>query len=135
MRSATRSCTPSARPSNHSTWPSGQASASAQTKWALRLASGLEAPGLGAEVAGAWGAATGIKCAEAIEAWLSGDAAARMEGCEDLARQLFTQKGELRSLKSLEKDRDSRSRLRFWRRDVAGDVDDEIRALFSAVRG
>lgn len=55
------------------------------------------------EVNRAWGAATGVKCAEAIEAWLAGDVTARMEGCEDMAALLFTQKGELRSLKSLEK--------------------------------
>ena len=55
------------------------------------------------EVNRAWGAASGLKCAEAIEAWLSGDAAARMEGCEEIASVLFTKKGEVSWLKSLDK--------------------------------
>lgn len=54
------------------------------------------------EVNRAWGTPTGLKCAEAIDAWLAGDPAARMEGCDDLFAALFTQKGELRSLRSLE---------------------------------
>ena len=51
----------------------------------------------------AWGAPSAAKCIEAIETWLAGDASARMEGCDELASALFTQKGEVRALKSLEK--------------------------------
>src|SRR5690606_24580402 len=51
----------------------------------------------------AWGTPSAAKCIEAIETWLAGDASARMEGCDELAAALFTQKGEVRSLKSLEK--------------------------------
>ena len=36
-----------------------------------------------------------ITRAEVIEAWLGGDASARMVGCEDLVAALFTQKGEV----------------------------------------
>jgi ATP-dependent helicase/nuclease subunit A len=55
------------------------------------------------EVNRAWGTATGNGCAEAIEAWLAGDATARAERLDEVIAALFTQKGELRSLKALEK--------------------------------
>jgi ATP-dependent helicase/nuclease subunit A len=55
------------------------------------------------EVNRAWGTTTGLKCVEAIEAWLAGDSAARMDGCDAVVSALFTQKGEPRSLKSLAK--------------------------------
>ncbi|WP_200943047.1 double-strand break repair helicase AddA [Altererythrobacter sp. Root672] len=55
------------------------------------------------EVNRAWGTATGLKSAEAIEGWLSADTIGRAEASAELAAALFTQKGEIRSLKSLEK--------------------------------
>lgn len=55
------------------------------------------------EVNRAWGATTGNSCAEVIESWLAGDLAARLDACDDLAAVLFTQKGDIRSLKALEK--------------------------------
>lgn len=55
------------------------------------------------EVHADWGTATAQKCMAAIDDWLAGDAAARFEGCEALTAALFTQKGDVRSLSSLEK--------------------------------
>jgi ATP-dependent helicase/nuclease subunit A len=55
------------------------------------------------EVNRAWGTATGTGCAEVIERWLAGGSAARSECFAEVVSALFTQKGELRSLKSLEK--------------------------------
>lgn len=55
------------------------------------------------EVNAAWGTPTAAKCIEVIEQWLAGDIAARAEGCEALAKALFTAEGNVRSLKSLEK--------------------------------
>jgi ATP-dependent helicase/nuclease subunit A len=55
------------------------------------------------EVNRAWGTATGTSCAEAIETWLAGGGPARSECLEEVVAALFTQKGEIRSLKSLEK--------------------------------
>jgi ATP-dependent helicase/nuclease subunit A len=53
------------------------------------------------EVNRAWGTPTGLACVEAIESWLAGDPAARMDGCGAIVDALFTKKGEPRSLKSL----------------------------------
>ncbi|MFB0611613.1 double-strand break repair helicase AddA [Aurantiacibacter poecillastricola] len=50
-----------------------------------------------------WGTKTALGCIEAIDNWLSGDPKARLDGCEALAASLFTQKGDVRSLSSLEK--------------------------------
>jgi ATP-dependent helicase/nuclease subunit A len=55
------------------------------------------------EVNRAWGTPSAAKCVEAIEAWLGGEASARIDGCEGLAKILFTQKGEPKWLKNLEK--------------------------------
>lgn len=55
------------------------------------------------EVNRAWGTASAAKCVEAIERWLGGKGEARVEGCEELAKALFTQKGEPKWLKNLEK--------------------------------
>ncbi|MXP42447.1 double-strand break repair helicase AddA [Altererythrobacter soli] len=52
---------------------------------------------------GAWGTATARKCIEAVEEWLAGDPAARAEGCGALAKALFTNDGNVRSLRYLEK--------------------------------
>ncbi|WP_338245288.1 double-strand break repair helicase AddA [Aurantiacibacter hainanensis] len=54
-------------------------------------------------VHGDWGTKTALGCIEAIDRWLAGDEAARLAGCEDLTKALFTQKGEVRALSSLEK--------------------------------
>ncbi len=51
----------------------------------------------------AWGTKTALGCLEAIDAWLAGDHQARFDRCEDLTKALFTQKGDVRSLASLEK--------------------------------
>ncbi|MEO6152161.1 MAG: double-strand break repair helicase AddA [Croceibacterium sp.] len=51
----------------------------------------------------AWGTSTGRGCVEAIEAFLNGDPASRLDGCEGLTKALFTQDGSVRSLKNLEK--------------------------------
>ena len=51
----------------------------------------------------AWGTKTGLGCADAIATWLAGDSAGRLEGCDTLVTALFTQKGEPRSLSSIEK--------------------------------
>ena len=50
-----------------------------------------------------WGTKTAIGCIEAINGWLAGDPAARLAGCAELNAALFTQKGDIRSLSSLEK--------------------------------
>ena len=50
---------------------------------------------------GAWGAKSGRECAEAIERWLTGDADARLAGCDALASALFTKERKPRALKSL----------------------------------
>jgi len=55
------------------------------------------------EINRAWGTATGVKCAEAIELWLGGKGDERVEGFDDLARALFTKEGTPKSLKSLVK--------------------------------
>lgn len=44
----------------------------------------------------AWGTATGLKVASAIEAWLAGDPAARAEALDTLYGQFFTQKDTLK---------------------------------------
>ena len=51
----------------------------------------------------AWGTASGIKCADAVGAWLGGTSAERLERLDDLTKALFTNDGNPRSLKSLEK--------------------------------
>ncbi len=51
----------------------------------------------------AWGTNTAQGCIDAIDSWLSGDPAARLEACPDLEKALFTQKGDVRALASLEK--------------------------------
>lgn len=55
------------------------------------------------EVNAAWGTATATKCIGVIETWLAGDAGLRGESCEELAKALFTNDGNVRSLRSLEK--------------------------------
>nr|WP_235425394.1 double-strand break repair helicase AddA [Croceibacterium mercuriale] len=55
------------------------------------------------EVNRSWGAATGLKCVDAITLWQGGDGAARAEGFEALKAALFTKDGKPRSLKSLER--------------------------------
>ncbi len=50
-----------------------------------------------------WGTKTGLATADAVSAWLSADTARRVEMLGDLSSALFTQKGDPRSLKSLEK--------------------------------
>lgn len=51
----------------------------------------------------AWGTKTGLKSAEAIEAWLAAGSEARAQSWPDLRRALFTDKAAPRSLASLEK--------------------------------
>ena len=51
----------------------------------------------------AWGTATAQKSIDAIEAWIASDAAGRIDLLGALQDKLFTQKGDIRSLKSLEK--------------------------------
>ena len=55
------------------------------------------------EVNRSWGAATGLKCVDAITLWQGVDGALRAEGLEALAAALFTKENKPRSLKSLEK--------------------------------
>ncbi len=55
------------------------------------------------EVHADWGTKTALACIEAIDSWLARDAAGRLETCADLTAALFTQKGDVRSLSSLEK--------------------------------
>jgi ATP-dependent helicase/nuclease subunit A len=55
------------------------------------------------EVNAAWGTATATKCIEAVEEWLAGHPVARAEGCQALAKALFTSEGKVRSLASLQK--------------------------------
>lgn len=55
------------------------------------------------EVNRAWGTASAGKCIEAVEAWLAADPAGRVDACDGLRAALFTQKGEPKWLKSLEK--------------------------------
>lgn len=50
-----------------------------------------------------WGTKTGLATADIIAGWLSAGHARRLEMLDDLSSALFTQKGEPRSLKSLEK--------------------------------
>ncbi len=50
-----------------------------------------------------WGTKTGLKSADAITAWLAAKPAQRVELSEEMAAALFTQKGDPRSVKSLEK--------------------------------
>ena len=49
------------------------------------------------EANAAWGAKSGRECAEMIESWLA--SADRLAGIEGLGKALFTQKGEIKSLK------------------------------------
>jgi len=51
----------------------------------------------------AWGTKTAQGCMAAIDAWLACGAPDRLDGCEELTKALFTQKGDVRSLSSLEK--------------------------------
>ncbi|BBC72877.1 double-strand break repair helicase AddA [Altererythrobacter sp. B11] len=51
----------------------------------------------------AWGTKTGLEGAAACEEWLARDPTGRAAALDDLFKALFTQKGEVRSLKSLEK--------------------------------
>jgi len=55
------------------------------------------------EANAAWGTKTGLDNADAIAGWLAMSPAMRAENIGDITRALFTQKGEPRSLKSLEK--------------------------------
>ncbi len=55
------------------------------------------------EINRAWGTPSAGKCIEALEAWLVGDGPARVNGCGDVTKLLFTQKGEPKWLKNLEK--------------------------------
>ena len=55
------------------------------------------------EVNRTWGTASAGKCIEAVEAWLAADPAGRVDACDGLRAALFTQKGEPKWLKSLEK--------------------------------
>ena len=55
------------------------------------------------EINAAWGTATAQKCIEAVGEWLAADPAARAEDCELLAKALFTNDGNVRSLRYLEK--------------------------------
>ena len=55
------------------------------------------------EINRAWGTASAGKAIDAIESWLGGDGAVRMEACDELARALLTQNGEPKWLKNLEK--------------------------------
>ena len=50
-----------------------------------------------------WGTATARKSLETIEGWLAGDPHTRLESLTGLRDALFTQKGEIRALGSLEK--------------------------------
>ncbi|MDN3645605.1 double-strand break repair helicase AddA [Pontixanthobacter aestiaquae] len=50
-----------------------------------------------------WGTKTGLKSADAIALWLAATPAQRVDLASDMAAALFTQKGDPRSLKSLEK--------------------------------
>ena len=51
----------------------------------------------------AWGTKTALGCLEAIDNWLAGDTTVRFDSCDTLTASLFTQKGDVRSLSSLEK--------------------------------
>ncbi|WP_170002712.1 double-strand break repair helicase AddA [Pseudopontixanthobacter vadosimaris] len=51
----------------------------------------------------AWGTKTGRGTAEAGQNWLAAEPAERASHCADLAKAFFTQSGDVRSLKSLEK--------------------------------
>ncbi|WP_120075548.1 double-strand break repair helicase AddA [Aurantiacibacter odishensis] len=51
----------------------------------------------------AWGTKTALGCLEAIDNWLAGGTTARFDSCDALTASLFTQKGDVRSLSSLEK--------------------------------
>ncbi|WP_066552465.1 double-strand break repair helicase AddA [Croceicoccus bisphenolivorans] len=51
----------------------------------------------------AWGTATARKFEEVVAAWLASDPAARLAAIDDLRGVLFTQKGDIKSLKSVEK--------------------------------
>ena len=55
------------------------------------------------EINRAWGASSAEKCIAAIEAWLAGKGQARVDGCAELTKALFTQKGEPKWLKNLAK--------------------------------
>ena len=55
------------------------------------------------EINAAWGTATAQKCIEAVGEWLAADPAARAEDRELLAKALFTNDGNVRSLRYLEK--------------------------------
>ena len=51
----------------------------------------------------AWGTKTADTCLDAIASWRAASTAARLDGLNDLVKALFTQKGEVRALASLEK--------------------------------
>ena len=76
----------------------------------------------------AWGTQTAKKSIEAIESWFAAEPVARVELLADLADALFTQKGDVRSLKSLEKQdpeyADAAERVRSMCKEIA-----DIRAL------
>jgi len=55
------------------------------------------------EAQSAWGAATGLKCAELVESWMGLDPALRASSLAELEKALFTQEGKPRSLTSVEK--------------------------------
>jgi ATP-dependent helicase/nuclease subunit A len=55
------------------------------------------------EVNAAWGTPTAQKCIDAVGEWLAGDPTARARDCEALAKALFTNEGNVRSLRYLEK--------------------------------
>ncbi|AKH41759.1 ATP-dependent helicase/nuclease subunit A [Altererythrobacter atlanticus] len=55
------------------------------------------------EANAAWGTKTGLAAADVIASWLAASPARRAETADDLFKALFTQKGEPRSLKALEK--------------------------------
>lgn len=50
-----------------------------------------------------WGTKTGLAAADAVASWLAADAEARVRQLDDVQKDLFTQKDDPRSLKSLEK--------------------------------
>ena len=91
----------------------------ARTKQLLGLDSNVDAGSLAQELADgafdrsaldqclaanrAWGTKTAQGSVDAIEAWLAGAPEARLEALQTLQDALFTQKGDIRALKSLEK--------------------------------
>ncbi len=70
----------------------------------------------------AWGTKTALDCCDAIDLWLALEGAARLDGLAALREALFTQKGDIRSLKSLEK-------IEPQIEIIAGNVDAQLQAI------